>query len=68
MQEEYALLYRVRWEARFNAPHGMPIGLARAKHREWLTETESRIANIRAKRNGQGHSLSLRDVRALAGE
>jgi hypothetical protein len=47
-QEEYARLYEVRWEARFKAPPGTPIIVARAKHREWLTEIESRIANIRA--------------------
>jgi integrase len=67
-QEEYARLYDVRWEARFNAPPGTPIRVARAKHREWLTEVESRIANIRAQRNGQGRSLSPKDARALAGE
>jgi hypothetical protein len=44
-QEEYARLYLVRWEARFNMPPGTPIMVARAKHREWLTEIESRIAN-----------------------
>jgi integrase len=67
-QEEYARLYEVRWEARFKAPPGTPIIVARAKHREWLTEIESRIANIRAQRNGQGRSLSPKDARALAGE
>jgi hypothetical protein len=67
VQDEYALLYGVHWEARFKAPAGTPIGLARAKHREWLTEIESRITNVRTKRNGQGHSLSPKDARALAG-
>jgi integrase len=67
-QEEYARLYGVQWEARFRAPSGTPIMLARAKHRDWLTEIESRIANIRARRNGQGLSLSPKDARALAGE
>jgi integrase len=67
-QDEYARLYNVRWEARFNVPPGTQIIVARAKHREWLTEIESRIANIRAQLNGQGRSLSPKDARALAGE
>jgi hypothetical protein len=67
-QEEYARLYDIRWEARFKAPAGTPLMVARAQHREWLTEIESRIANIRAQRNGQGRSLSPKDARALAGE
>ena len=67
-QEEYARLYGVQWEARFRAPTGTPITLARAKHREWLTEIAGRIENIRAQLNGQGRSLSPKDARALAGE
>jgi hypothetical protein len=67
-QEEYARLYGVQWEARFRAPAGIPITLARAKHREWLTEIENRVANIRAQRNGEGVSLTPKDARALAGE
>jgi hypothetical protein len=68
VQEEYARLYGVQWEARFKAPPGAPITVARAKHREWLTEIESRIANLRAHRNGGGQSLTPKDARALAGE
>jgi hypothetical protein len=68
VQEEYERLYGVQWEARFKAPPGAPITLARAKHREWLTEIESRIANIRAQRDGGGQSLTPQDARALAGE
>ena len=67
-QNEYVRLYGVQWEARFRAPPGTPIMLARAKHREWLTEVESRIANIRAQRNGEGLSLTPKDARALAGD
>jgi integrase len=68
VREEYAKLHGVVWEARFNAPPGATITLARAKHREWLNEIESRIANIRARRNGDGQSLTPKDARALAGE
>ena len=67
-QNEYVRLYGVQWEARFRAPPGTPIMLARAKHREWLTEVESRIANIRAQRNGEGLSLTPKTARALAGD
>jgi integrase len=68
VQSEYARLYGMRWEERFVLPPGTPVMPARAKHREWLTEIESRIANIRAQRNGKGQSLSPKDARALAGE
>jgi predicted ATPase len=40
----------------------MPLTLAIAKHREWLSEIEARIANIRAERRGEGQMLT----RALA--
>ena len=42
--------------------------LARAKHREWLSEIESRVANIRAEKKGEGRLLTPKDARALAGE
>ena len=41
---------------------------ARAQHREWLSEIESRIANIRAEKKGEGRLLTPKDARALAGE
>ena len=47
---------------------GTPILLARAKHREWLSEIESRVANIRAEKKGEGRLLTPKDARALAGE
>ncbi len=67
-QEAYELLHGVRWEERFRASPGTPITLARAKHREWLSEIETRIANIRAHRNGSGQTLTPMQARALAGE
>jgi integrase len=42
--------------------------LARAKHREWASEIETRIANIRAGRKGEGRTLTPKEARALAGE
>ena len=52
-QADYERLYRVRWEARLSIEPGTPALLARAKHREWLTDIEGRIANIRAEHKVQ---------------
>jgi hypothetical protein len=67
-QADYERLYGVRWEARLSIDPGTPVLLARAKHREWLSEIESRIANIRAAKKGEGRLLTPKDARALAGE
>jgi integrase len=56
-----------QWEAWFNSGP-VPVGLARAKHREWLSDVEARIANIRAERKGEGRTLTPMQARALAGE
>jgi hypothetical protein len=68
LQMDYERRFGVRWEARFTAPPGTPIRIAYAQHREWLTEIETRIANLRAEQSGAGQSLSPKDARALAGE
>ncbi len=68
VQSDYQRLFSVRWEARLTIKDGTPILSARAQHREWLTEIESRIANIRAERDGDGRSLTSKDARALSGE
>jgi integrase len=70
VRDDYGRLFgrgTPQWEAWFNSGP-MPIGLARAKHREWLSEIEARIANIRAERKGEGRTLSPMQARALAGE
>src|SRR4051794_37756959 len=67
VRDEYARLYGQRTEERFNSG-AVPILLARAKHREWSSEIETRIANIRAARKGQGRGLTPKEARALAGE
>ncbi len=56
-----------QWEAWFNSG---PVTLlqARAKHREWLSDIEARIANIRAERRGEGRTLTPQGARALTGE
>src|SRR5262245_4825303 len=67
VRDDYAKLFGQRTEERLNTGP-VPINLARAKHREWSSEVEARIANIRAGRNGEGHTLTPKDARALAGE
>jgi hypothetical protein len=67
VRSEYAKLYGQRTEERLNTGL-MNAQLARAKHREWASEIEARIANIRATRNGDGRSLTPKEARALAGE
>jgi hypothetical protein len=53
VQAEYQERYGVKWEARLTIEPGTPILLARAKHREWLSELESRVANLRAKKKAK---------------
>jgi integrase len=65
-QDAYERLYGVRWEALFHC-EPMPPLLARAKHREWLCEIETRIANIRAEAKGEGRALTPKEARGLSG-
>jgi integrase len=67
VKDAYAKLYGVRAEARFHCGP-MPAPQARMRHREWLSEIEARINNIRAERKGQGQSLTQKNARALSGE
>jgi integrase len=67
VRNEYAKLYGQRTEERLNTG-AMPVVLARAKHREWSSEIEARIANIRAEHRGDGRTLTPKEARALAGE
>ncbi len=67
VRNEYAKVYGQRIEERLNTGP-MRVELARAKHREWSSEIEARIANIRAERRGEGRTLTPKEARALAGE
>jgi integrase len=67
VQATYQKLHRKKYEEWFNSGP-MPIGLARAKHREWLNEIEERITNIQAELKGEGRTLSPMQARALSGE
>jgi hypothetical protein len=66
-QDEYERLYGVRWEQRLSIAPGTPVLQGRAQHREWLSEIESRIANVRADKKGEGRLWTSKDARALAG-
>jgi hypothetical protein len=68
VQDEHERLYGVRWEARLSIAPGTPVLHARAQYREWLSAIESRIANIRAEKKGEGRLLSPKEARALAGD
>jgi len=67
VRDEYARLYNLRTEERLNTGP-MPVLLARAKHREWSSDIEARITNIRAARKGEGRTLTPKETRALANE
>jgi integrase len=67
VRNEYAKLYNQRTEERLKI-EPMRLELARAQHREWSSEIEARIANIRAARKGEGQTLTPKEARALAGE
>jgi len=67
VRDDYAKLYGQRTEERLKI-EPMTAVQARARHREWLSEVEARIANIRAGRKGEGRTLTPKDARALAGE
>ncbi len=67
VRAEYAKLYGQRTEERLNTGP-LPVSLARAKHREWSSEIEARIANIRAACTGGGRTLIPKEARGLAGD
>src|ERR1700722_9181681 len=64
----YSKLYGNCSEERFNSGTAVSAVLARAKHREWLSEIEARIVSIRAERKGEGRTLTPKQARGLAGE
>jgi integrase len=67
VKDEYAKLYGKSAEERF-AVGPMSRTAAAARFREWQSEIEGRIANIRAARKGEGRSLTPLAARALSGE
>jgi integrase len=67
VQDAYQTLYGKSSEEWFNSGP-VSINIAKAKHREWLTEIEARIENIRAERKGLGRTLTPMQARALSGD
>jgi integrase len=67
VRDEYARLYGVRYEAQLSLPGDTPRGEARIRHAEWTAEIETRIATLRAQKNGEGQPLTRMNALALAG-
>jgi hypothetical protein len=68
VRNEYAALYGRRWEELFRAPPDCTPQRAKALRAEWEAEIETRFATLRAKQRGEGHDLTQKQARALAGE
>jgi hypothetical protein len=67
VREEYARLYGLKREAHLKLPADTPRHEAKAKLGEWVSEVETRIATLRARRNGEGQPLTRPNAYALAG-
>lgn len=67
VREEYARLYRVKREAHLKLPADTPRHEAKVRLGEWEAEIETRIATLRAQRNGEGLPLTRLNAIALAG-
>lgn len=67
VREEYGRLYGVRREAQLKLPAGTPRHEAKTGLGEWEAEIETRIATLRAKKNGEGQPLTKLNAIALAG-
>jgi hypothetical protein len=68
VRDDYQALYGKRWEELFHRPASLPLPKAKADHSEWVAEIEGRFATLRAQQRGEGHDLTERQARALAGE
>jgi hypothetical protein len=67
VRDEYARLYGLRREAHLRLPADTPRHEAKTRLGEWEAEIETRIATLRAKRNGEGQPLTRLNAVALAG-
>jgi site-specific recombinase XerD len=68
VRAEYQRLYGLGREATLTVPAGTRPAEAKVRISEWTAEVETRIASLRAARNGEGQSLTKRNAHALAGE
>jgi integrase len=64
---EYARLYGLRFEAQLKLPGDLPHAEAKIRCAEWTAEVETRIATLRAQKNGEGQPLTKLNALALAG-
>ncbi len=67
VRDSYARLYGVRREAHLRLPRDTSHHEAKTRHAEWMAEIETRIATLRAERNGEGQPLTRLNAIALAG-
>ena len=67
VREEHARLYGYRREAQLKLPADTPRHEAKTRLAEWEAEIETRIATLRAKKNGEGQPLTKLNAIALAG-
>jgi hypothetical protein len=67
VRQEYARLYGVRREAQLKLSGDTPRHEAKVRLGEWEAEIETRIATLRAQRNGEGQPLTKLNAIALAG-
>ena len=68
VRAEYGDAFGPRVEAKFYAPASTNRKQAERLFHEWSADVDTRIANIRAERKGEGVSLTRQQARALAGE
>lgn len=67
VREDYQRLYGTKREAHLKLPADTPKYEAKARLGEWEAEVETRIATLRAQRNGEGQPLTKLNAIALAG-
>jgi integrase len=68
VRPEYQVIYRKHVDELFYAPPDCPAPRAQVLFSEWQADVKNRIATLRAKNRGEGHDLTQREARALAGE
>ncbi|UPT96303.1 hypothetical protein J4G48_0046050 [Bradyrhizobium barranii subsp. apii] len=67
VRADYQRLYGQKREAHLKLPADTPKHEAKARLGEWEAEVETRIATLRAQRNGEGQPLTKLNAIALAG-
>jgi integrase len=67
VRDEHARLFGYKREAQLKLPADTPRHEAKTRLAEWEAEIETRIATLRAKRNGEGQPLTKLNAIALAG-